>query len=92
MLFVLFILIINIIFQVNALLRTLELQNLAKQKGHFALFNCLVLVHTKHNCVQLVYCNPFPEKTFHGSHSLEIVVIGPPDIDNGAFVVSPDTV
>jgi hypothetical protein len=45
------------------------------QKGHFALFNCLVLGHTKYNGVQLAYCNPFLEKMFHGSHCLDIVMI-----------------
>jgi hypothetical protein len=42
----------------------------------------LVLGHTKYNGVQRVYCNPFPAKPFHGS----------PGIDNGGFVVPPDTV
>ena len=87
-----FILIICIIFQVNALLGTLELQDSPKREGHFALFNCVVLGHTKYNGVQRVYCNPFPAKPFHGSHRLDIVMIRPPVIDNGAFVVSPDTV
>ena len=85
---------ICIIFQVNALLETLELQESAKRtgKGRFALYNCLVLGHTKYNGVQRVYCNPFPAKPFHGSHCLDFVMIRPPGIDNGAFVVSPDTV
>ena len=72
-------------FQVSALLGTLEFQESA---------NCLVLGHTKYNGVQRVqvYCNPFPAKPFHGSHRLDFVMIRPPGIDNGAFVVSPDTV
>jgi hypothetical protein len=57
-----------------------------------ALFNCLVLGHTKCNGVQRVYCNPFPAKPFHSSHRLDMVIIRPPGIDNGGFVVSPDTV
>jgi hypothetical protein len=40
----------------------------------------------------LVYCNPFPEKPFYRSHRLDLVMIRPQGIDNGAFVVSPDTV
>ncbi len=36
-------------------------------------------------------CNPFPAKPFHGSHRLDMVIIRPPGIDNGGFVVSPDT-
>ena len=87
-----FILIIHIIFQVAALLGTLEFQESAKRKGHFALYNCLVLGHTKYKGVQRVYSNPFPAKPFHGSHRLDMVMIRPPGIDNGAFVVSPDTV
>ncbi len=67
-------------------------QESAKRKGHFALYNCLVLGHTKYNGVQLVYCNPFPANPFHGSHRLDIVMIRPPGIDNGAFVMLPDTV
>ena len=73
-----------------ALLGTLEFQESAK--GHFALYNCLVLGHTKYNGIQRVYCNPFLAKPLHGSHRLDIVMIRPPGIDNGAFVVSPDTV
>ena len=38
-----FILIIRIIAQVTALLETLEFQESARRKGHFALYNCLVL-------------------------------------------------
>ncbi len=78
--------------QVTAFLGTLEFQESAKRKGHFALFNCLVLGHTKYKGVQRVYCNPFPAKPFHGSHRLDMVIIRPPCIDNSGFVVSPDTV
>ena len=83
---------IRIILQVDALLKTLELQGSAQRKGHFNLFNCLVIGHTKYKGVQRVYCNPFPAKPFHGSHRLDLVMIRPPGIDNGAFVVSPDSV
>jgi hypothetical protein len=61
----------------------------------FCWLNCLVLGHTKYKGVQLVYCNLFPEKQFHGSHRLDLVMIlqfqnfG---VGNRAFVVSPDTV
>ena len=86
------ILITRIILQVTALLETLEFQESAKRKGHFALYNCLVLGHTKYNGVQGVYRNPFPAKPFYGSRCLDMVVIRPPGINNGCFVVSPDTV
>ncbi len=86
-----FLLIIRIMVQVTALLGTLEFQESAKHKGHFALFNCLVLGHTKYKGVQRVYCNPYPAKPFHCSHRLDMVIIRPPGIDNGGFVVSPDT-
>ncbi len=82
----------RIILQVDALLTTLELQGSAQRKGHFGLLNCLVIGHTKYKGVQCVYCNPFPAKPFHGSHRLDLVMIRPPGIDNGAFVVSPDSV
>ena len=81
-----------IIVQVNALLDTLELTDSALHKGHFSLYICLVLGHTKYSGVQRVYCNPFPAKPFHGCHRLDPVMIRPPGIDNGAFVVSPDSV
>ncbi len=48
--------------------------------------------HTKYKGVQRVYCNPFPAKPFHGSHRMDLVMIRPPGIDNGGFVVSPDSV
>ncbi len=83
---------IRIILQVDALLKTLELQDSAQRKGHFGLFNCLVIGHTKYKGVQRVYCNPFPAQPFHGSHRLDLVMIRQPGIDNGAFVVSPDSV
>jgi hypothetical protein len=83
---------IVIIVQVNALLDILELTDSALCKGHFALYNCLVLGHTKYSGVQRVYCNPFPSKPFHGCHRLDPVMIRPPGIDNGALVVSPDSV
>jgi hypothetical protein len=83
---------IHIMSQANALLQTLELQESAQRKGHFSLFNCLVLGHTKYRDVQRVYCNPFPTKMFYGSHCMDPVMIRPPGIDNGAFVVSPESV
>ena len=45
---------IHLILQVDALLKTLELQESAQRKVHFALFNCLVIGHTKHKGVQRV--------------------------------------
>ncbi len=68
--------------QVIALFVTLEMQESAKCKGHFALYNCLVLCHTKYSGVQRVYCCPFPAKPFYSSHRLELIMIRPPGIDN----------
>jgi hypothetical protein len=87
-----FISIRHLFYQVTALLQKLELQVSAQRKGHFPLFNCLVLGHTKYKGVQRVYCNPFPSKMFHGSHRMDPVMIRPSGIDNGAFVVSPESV
>ena len=39
------IVIIVIILQVNALLETLEMKESVHRKGHFGLYNCLVLGH-----------------------------------------------
>ncbi len=79
--------------QVQALLDTLELQASAGSKRHFALYNCLVLGHNKYKGVQRIssYCNPFPKKPFYCSHRLDLVIIRPPDIEPGRFVVSPDS-
>ena len=68
------------------------MQDSAQHRGHFALYNCLVLGHTKFPGVQRIYCSPFPAKKFYGSHRLDPVFIRPPGINKGAFVVSPDTV
>ena len=51
-----------------------------------------MLGHTKYKGVQMVYCNPFPGKPFHDSHHVDLVMIRSQGIDNGGFVVSPDTV
>ncbi len=83
---------IHIMSQVNALLQTSELQESAQRTGHFSLFNCLALGNTKYMGVQRVYCNSFPMKMFYGSHRMDPVMIRPPGIDNGAFVVSPESV
>jgi hypothetical protein len=81
-----------IILQINALLETLDLTDSAQGKGHFSLYNCLVLGHTKYNGVQWVDCNPFPAKPFYGNHRLDLVMILSPVLDHGAFAVSPDSV
>jgi hypothetical protein len=88
------IVIIVVILQVNALLETLDLKESVQRKGHSGLYNCLVLGHTKHNGVQLVYCNPFPAKPLYGSYRLDLVMIRPPGTvtDNSAFVVTRDPV
>ena len=70
----------------------IEPQASAGHMGHFALYNCLVLGHTKYKGVQRIYCNPFPAKPFHGCHRLDLVIIRPPGIDNGAFVVKAKAV
>jgi hypothetical protein len=64
----------------------LELQESAKRKAHFALFNRLVLGHAKYKGVQRVYCNPLPNEMFHGSHRMDTVIIRPPGVDNRALL------
>jgi hypothetical protein len=63
-----------IILQVHALFGTLELHNLARSKSYLALYNCLVLGHTKYNEVQWMYCNPFPQKPVYESQRLDLVM------------------
>ena len=54
--FIIGVIVINlIILQIQALLDTLESQASAVSKGHFALYNCLMLGHTKYKGVQRVY-------------------------------------
>jgi hypothetical protein len=55
---ILFIVIMHFMFQVQvtALLKTLEFQESASHKGHFALYNCLVLGHTKYNGFTAIHC------------------------------------
>ena len=53
---------------------------------------CSVAPSTAVCTVQRVYCCPCTAKPFYGSHRLDLVIVRPPDIDNGAFVVFPDTV
>ena len=52
----------------------------------------MLLGHTEYKDVQLIYCNTFPANPFHGFFRLDLVIIRPPGIDNGAFVVKPETV
>jgi hypothetical protein len=49
-------------------------------QGHFAPFNCLVLGHAKYKGVQRVYSKIFPKKMFHGSPSMDPVIIRPPGV------------
>ncbi len=49
----------------------IEASRVGKTQGPFALFNGLVLGHTKYKGVQRVYCNPFPSKMFYGSHRMD---------------------
>ena len=82
----------QLLFQITALLQTWEPQDSAQHKGRFALFNWLVLGHTKNTGVHWIYCSSFPAKPFYGSYRLDPVMIWPLGIDNGALVVSPETV
>ena len=79
-----------VILQVEAPLKTLELQESAQRKGNFALFNCLVIRHTKYKGVQRVYCNPFSAKPFHGcmaviEYALDSTLESYDDPDNGNY-------
>ena len=42
--------------------------------------------------MQRVLLNQCLKKMFYGSHCMDPVMIQPPGVDNGAFVVSPETV
>ena len=78
--------------QLNSLLRTLELKTSRKRTGHFALYNCMILGHTKYEGVQRVYCDPFPRKLFYGSNRMDLVFVRPPGVQPGGFTPTPDSV
>ncbi len=63
------------------------MQQSAKHKGHFALYNWLVLGHTTFKGMQRIHCNPFPAKPFYGCHRMGLVMIQLPGIESGAFAV-----
>jgi hypothetical protein len=54
--------------------------------------NCVVLGHTKYKGLHRVFCNPFSAKPFYGSHWMDLVMLRPPGIEEGGFVVTPDSV
>ena len=78
--------------QLNALLQSLELRPSAQRTGHFGLFNCLIIGHSKHDGVQRVYCDPFPKKLFHGRNRQDLALVRPPGIEPGGFLLTPDSV
>jgi len=78
--------------QLNALLRRIKLSESHQHRGHFRLFNVLVIGHTKYSGVQRVYCEPFPNRTFHGYHRQDLVFCRPPGAAHGNFVLSADSV
>ncbi len=58
--------------QVNALIQTLELQESAQRKGHFSLFNSLVLGHTKYRRTTGV-CSGFTAIRFQRKISTAVI-------------------
>ena len=78
--------------QLNALIQSLELRQSDDRKGHFCLFNCLVIGHSKHQGVQRLYCDPFPKKLFYGRNRQDLALVRPPGIEHGGFVLTPDSV
>ena len=78
--------------QLHSLLETLEMQTSRDRSGHFALYNCLILGHTKYKGVQRIYCDPFPKKKFYGANRMDLVFVRPPGVQPGGFVLTPDSV
>ncbi len=82
--------ILSIIFSDNSPSSDIEAARFSPTQGSF----CSVQVigagtHqlvTKYTGLQRIYCNPFPAKSFYGSHRLDPVMIRPPWIDNGALL------
>ena len=61
------------------------------RKGHFCLFNCLVLGNIKYGGVQRIYSEPFSKRLFHSRNRQDFVLVRP-GIMPGEFVLSPDSV
>lgn len=61
------------------------------RKGHFCLFNCLVLGNIKYRGVQRIHSDPFSKKLFHSRNRQDLVLVRP-GIMPGEFVLSPDSV
>ena len=68
------------------------MQTSRQRTGHFALYNCMVLAHTKYEGVQRIYCDPFPNKTFYSTHRMDPVFVRPSGVDPGGFVLTPASV
>ena len=77
--------------QLHSLLETLQMQTSRDSSGHFALFNCLMLGHTKYKGVQRIYCDPFPKKgsTAPTEWTLSSSVLL---VYSRGFVLTPDSV
>ena len=92
MIIVIILVIVICVVQLHSLLGTLEMQTSRGRSGHFALFNCWILGHTKYNGVQRIYCDPFPNKKFYGAHRMDLVFVCPPGVQARGFVMTPDSV
>ena len=78
--------------QLDAFLRRIKLSVSQQHRVHSRLFNVLVIGHTKHSCVQRVYCEPFPNKKYHKCHRQDLVFCRPPGMQRGNFILSADSV
>ena len=68
------------------------MQTTRLRPGHFALYNCMILSHTKYEGVQRIHCDPFPNKKFYGTHRMDPVFVRPPGVEPRGFVLTPASV
>ena len=76
--------------QVQALLEKLQVSKAAKGEGHIHLFNTLLIGHKKYSGQQRISSLPFASKRLQGSNRHDLVVMRPPGVACGSFVLSMD--
>ena len=80
------------LYQVRALLVTLQVVNSTRSKGHIRLFFSLTIGHKKYPGVQRISCCPFSEKKLRMANRQDMVFVRPPGIESGGFEIRPDNV
>ena len=70
----------------------MKVQPSRQRRGHFILYNCLILGNTKYKGVRRISCDPFPNKLFYWTNKMDLVFIRPLGVQPGGFVLTPHSV